>query len=371
LEAELFIRTEKCENAIEMLQSLNLRFPKNREYLVLLATAYYSARKYHRTIHICSTLMKAGFNDPKIKKLFEVAKKNEKAEALEKMRESKPFKWCLAIAFPWFLEGELQANSTDKTLRENLVQETLVDDRTGLYNDRAARHQIPALAARRKNQFLLAMGDIDFFKSFNDVHYNHQVGNAVLKALAKAGQKIFTKDHIWRYGGEEIIWVHDGSEQEAVEKAEEFRRYVEEHVSADANEIIRSEEIKHYADGWDHKKDELFVIRYPVTLSQAVVLWGEDGNSLENLLTAADDGLYNAKEAGRNAIVYRNILRNKGEKPIKYTPELLEVLHEYSVKKGTPNWWAYLPTISPKVREEVLEYARNTLKNKEVMLPQK
>jgi hypothetical protein len=69
--------------------------------------------------------------------------------------------------------------------------------------------------------------------------------------------------------------------------------------------------------------------------------------------------------------VYRNILGNKGEKPIKYTPELLEVLHEYSVKKGTPNWWAYLPTISPKVREEVLEYARNTLKNKEVMLPPK
>ncbi len=371
LEAELFIYTEKCENAIEMLQSLNLRFPKNREYLILLATAYYSSKKYHRTIHICSTLMQAGFNDPKVKGLFEIAKKQEKTEALEKLKETKPFKWCLALTFPWLLEGELRTNSADKTLQENLVQETLIDDRTGLYNDRAARHQIPALAARRKKQFFLTMADIDFFKSFNDVHYNHQVGNAVLKALAKAGQKIFTKDRIWRYGGEEIIWVHDGSEQEAVEKAEEFRKYVEEHVAEDANEIIKREDIKHYADGWDHKKDEVFVVHYPVTLSQAIVLWGEDGNSLESLLTAADDGLYNAKEAGRNAIVYRSILRNKGEKPIKYTPELLEVLHEYSIKKGAPNWWSYLSNLSQVAREEVLEYARNTLTNKEVMQSRK
>ena len=128
------------------------------------------------------------------------------------------------------------------------------------------------------------MADIDFFKSFNDVHYNHQVGNAVLKALAKAGQQIFTKNRIWRYGGEEIVWVFDGTEEEVVEKADQFRKHCEEKVVEEANEIIKKEDIRHFTDGFDHKKDDLFIIHYPVTISQAVVEWGEDGTNLENII---------------------------------------------------------------------------------------
>ena len=189
-----------------------------------------------------------------------------------------------------------------------------MDHRTGLLNDRAAVQQIPALAARRKNHFYVAMADIDFFKSFNDVHYNHQVGNAVLKALAKAGQQIFTKNRIWRYGGEEIVWVLDGTEAEAVEKAEQFRKQCEEKVVGEANEIIQKEDIRHFTDGLDHKKDDLFLIHYPVTISQAVVEWGEDGTNLEGILTAADHGLYTAKEGGRNTVVFRGALRGVGLK---------------------------------------------------------
>src|SRR5258708_22386676 len=113
-------------------------------------------------------------------------------------------------------------------------------------------------------------------------------------------------------------------------------------------------------------KDEVFVIHYPVTISQAIVLWGEDGNSLESLITAADHGLYSAKEAGRNAVVYRSIFKGKGNKPIKYTPEMLEILHGHAIKNGSTNWWAYLPKLSEKVREEALEYARNTMSDKGV-----
>jgi GGDEF domain-containing protein len=210
------------------------------------------------------------------------------------------------------------------------------------------------------------MADIDFFKSFNDVHYNHQVGNAVLKALAKAGQKIFTKNNIWRYGGEEIVWALDSSEEEAIEKAEQFRKYCEESVVEEANEIIKKEGIKHFADGLDHKKDETFYIYYPVTISQAIVQWGEDGTNLESVLTAADKGLYTAKESGRNAVVYRGTLKSSGKRPIKYTPEMLGILHDQSIKKGSPHWWAQMKGLSDKSQEEALEYARNTLSNKEV-----
>lgn len=298
--------------------------------------------------------------DPRIGELLKAAKKLEKARALVKLRKTRPGKWLLARLFPFILD--MAAHSEEKTIKENLVREALVDHRTGLLNDRAIRNQIPAHAARKKAKFFLCLADIDYFKSFNDVHYNHQVGNAVLKAIARAGQAIFSKELIFRYGGEELVWVLEGDEKLALEKGEQFRRFVEEKVVFEANEIIKAEGIRHFADGLDHKKDEFFVIRYPVTISQAIVEWGEEGLSLEALLTAADDGLYAAKGAGRNAIVLKGSLKSQGKKPVKYTKELIEVLHRYSTQRGAKNWWEYSAGLDEKAREEVLEYARNTEK---------
>ena len=366
LDAELCLYTGKFETAIEKFESLSQRHPKNYGYLTLLALSHCANGQYHRTITLCTTLMQAGVSDPKVTKLYELAKKKKRAEALGKLKKVKPLKWIFAQLFDPFLEKEMRAESQNQTTQENLVQETLVDHRTGLLNDRAAVQQIPALAARRKNQFFVAMADIDFFKSFNDVHYNHQVGNAVLKALARAGQQIFTKNRIWRYGGEEIVWVYDGTEAEVVEKADEFRRHCEERVVGEANEIIKKEDIRHFTEGIDHDKNDLFIIHYPVTISQAVVEWGKDGTNLEKILTAADHGLYEAKESGRNTVFYRGEPRSVGIKPIKYTPELLEILHKDSKKKGVLNWWKYFETANEKSRAEALEFARNTLGDKEV-----
>jgi diguanylate cyclase (GGDEF)-like protein len=365
LEAELALYTGKVETAIEKFESLSQRYPKNYGYLTLLALSHCANGQYHRTITLCTTLIQAGVQDAKVMRLYELAKKKKRAEALGKLKKVKPLKWIFAQLFDPFLEKEMRAESQNQTTQENLVQETLVDHRTGLFNDRAAVQQIPALAARRKNQFFVAMADIDFFKSFNDVHYNHQVGNAVLKALAKAGQRIFTKGRIWRYGGEEIVWVYDGTEVEAVEKAEEFRKHCEEKVAEEANEIIKKEDIRHFIDGLDHKKDEIFIIRYPVTISQAVVEWGKDGTNLENILTAADNGLYAAKDNGRNTVVFRGEAKCVGLRPIKYTPELLEVLHVNAKKKGASNWWGFYETANAKSRAEALEVARNILSEKE------
>ncbi len=360
LQAELFTLTGRAETAVEMLQSLNMRFPKEPEYLVLLASAYFSLGKFHWTVHVCSVLRDAGMKDPRIKALLEKAQKLEKRATLGKLRKTKPGKWLLAQMFPFILDTA--ADCQDKTTKENLVKQTVMDDLTGLLNFRAARNQIPAYAAKKKAKIYLCMADIDYFKSFNDVHSNHQVGNAVLRTLAKAGQGIFSKERIWRYGGEEVIWILDGDEKEALEKAGEFRKYVEEKVVAEANEIIKAENIRHFTDGTGHKKDDLYVIHYPVTISQAIVEWGEDGVNLETLVTAADDGLYGAKATGRNAIVFRGIVHFQGKKPVHYTKELLEVLHQYAAPKGAKDWWEYSAGLSEKAREEVLEYARNTEK---------
>lgn len=366
LEAELCLYTGKFEEAMEKFESLSQRYPKNYNYLTLLALSHYAGKRYHRTITLCTTIMQAGVNDPKVTRLYEMAKKKKRVEALGKLRKVKPLKWVFAQLFDPFLEKEMRVESEHQTTHEDLVQETLVDHRTGLLNDRAAVQQIPALAAKRKNHFYLSMADIDFFKSFNDVHYNHQVGNAVLKALAKAGQEIFTKARIWRYGGEEIVWVLDGTETEAVQKADEFRKVCQEKVVEEANRIIEKEDIRHFSEGPDHKKDDLFIIHYPVTISQAIVEWGEDGTNLEAILTAADNGLYAAKDNGRNTVVFRGFPRSIGLKPVKYTPQMLSVLHEYAARKGSADWWQFETANPGTAREQALEYARNTLKDEEV-----
>jgi hypothetical protein len=95
------------------------------------------------------------------------------------------------------------------------------------------------------------------------------------------------------------------------------------------------------------------------------VEWGEDGTNLAAILTAADQGLYAAKENGRNTVVFKGVFNSSGKRPVKYTPEMLGILHEQSIKKGLPNWWAYMKGLSDKSREEALEYARNTLSNRE------
>ena len=82
----------------------------------------------------------------------------------------------------------------------------------------------------------------------------------------------------------------------------------------EANEIIKKEDIRHVADGFDHKKDDVFYIHYPVTISQAIVEWGEDGTNLESVLTAADNGLYAAKDHGRNTVVFRGTPKSSGPK---------------------------------------------------------
>ena len=366
LEAELSLHTGKFETAVEKFESLSLRYPKNYNYLTLLALSHYASKRYHRTITLCTTLMQAGVNDPKVARLYEMAKRKKRAEALGKLKRVKPLKWVFAQLFDPFLEKEMRAESEHQAIREDLVQETLVDHRTGLLNDRAAVQQIPALAAKRKGRFFLAMADIDFFKSFNDVHYNHQVGNAVLKALAKAGQEIFSKSRIWRYGGEEIVWVLDGTEAEVIQKAEEFRKVCEEKVFGEANQIIEKEDIRHFADGPDHQKDDLFSIHYSVTISQAIVEWGEDGTNLETILTAADNGLYAAKDSGRNTVVFRGEVKSQGSKPVKYTPKILEILHGYSTSKGKKDWWDFEKANPGMAREQALEFARNTLKDEEV-----
>ena len=132
--------------------------------------------------------------------------------------------------------------------------------------------------ARRANQPLsLIVGDLDRFKSVNDV-YGHAAGDAVLKRVAdsiRGAKRGF--DRAARIGGEEFaILAPDSDEHGGYMLAERIRAAVHEA----------------FADQ-----------RTPLTISFGISTHPLHGQSADGLLTTADQALYAAKRLGRNRSV--------------------------------------------------------------------
>lgn len=141
------------------------------------------------------------------------------------------------------------------------------------------------LRARRENTFLsLILCDIDFFKLYNDT-YGHQQGDDCLKRVAQAMNGVLKRpgDLVARYGGEEFAVVLPNTD---LAGAVRVARLIQQEVS--------SLNIRH----------EKSSVKNSVTLSLGVACTRPAKmDSMDSLLTAADESLYNAKESGRNRIV--------------------------------------------------------------------
>jgi diguanylate cyclase (GGDEF)-like protein len=163
---------------------------------------------------------------------------------------------------------------------EQLVE---IDDLTGVYNRRKMLEILKrekALADRGGDGFAICLFDLDHFKQIND-SFGHLAGDNVLQLLTKEVQKeIRASDSLARYGGEEFVVILSRTNLEgALEYAERIR--------------IRVEKISHPNLG--HKKN--------VTISIGVVGY-TPSESLESLLSKADEALYVAKTNGRNRVEF-------------------------------------------------------------------
>ncbi|MBT9499277.1 diguanylate cyclase [Zoogloea oleivorans] len=141
---------------------------------------------------------------------------------------------------------------------------------------------------RRANRQGKPMGmllcDVDFFKQFND-GYGHQVGDECLKAVARTLQQTLRRpsDLVARYGGEEFaVILPDTDITGALLVAESMRAAVENlritHRFSRANGVVT------------------------ISIGAAAVIPGRGDAGSVRLIKAADDALYQAKQAGRNRI---------------------------------------------------------------------
>jgi diguanylate cyclase (GGDEF)-like protein len=166
--------------------------------------------------------------------------------------------------------------------RRKLFELSVTDELTGLYNIRYFKNVLENECSKDKIEniqpFCLAMIDIDHFKGFNDT-YGHMAGDKVLKETAAALKSpLRYSDVIARYGGEEIIVLMRGNNLKyGLLVAERLRKSVETMLIKDkANE-------------------------YKVTVSIGVACF-RSADNINSLIQRADEGLYRAKESGRNCV---------------------------------------------------------------------
>ena len=167
---------------------------------------------------------------------------------------------------------------------ERLRHMSQTDALTGLENRRHIETRLDEMfehAKRLAEPFSCVMVDLDKFKSVND-EYGHQVGDAVLRQLARIlKNEVREIDHAGRYGGEEFILLLTGTVLDAaVTFAERVRQAIEAHTfTFEGGSLKRTASFG--VAGWPHPK---------IT-------------NCDMLVRAADDALYVAKETGRNRVI--------------------------------------------------------------------
>ncbi|MGL4507392.1 MAG: GGDEF domain-containing protein, partial [Aeromonas sobria] len=168
-------------------------------------------------------------------------------------------------------------------LKEQLHQQSVQDDLTGLYNRRfffEVCEKNLSLNARHHLKSVLMVLDVDQFKCIND-RYGHPLGDRALTHLGKVMQSVLrSEDVLARIGGDEFaIWLPNTRLSAASSMAERL-----------CQQVMQSPLALH--DG-----DELII-----TISAGLVE-NSEGELMESLYARADQMLYQAKQAGRNCVV--------------------------------------------------------------------
>ncbi|WP_254795296.1 GGDEF domain-containing protein [Halomonas sp. QHL1] len=182
--------------------------------------------------------------------------------------------------------------SERKQLEARLAQQALTDPLTGLGNRRFFEDQAAMEMARAQRSgaplSLIAI-DLDHFKHINDT-YGHDVGDKVLQAFANTARaQLRDGDVLCRIGGEEFaVLLPDTSREQAMQVAGRLRQSVEvSRVEVDP-EVMKAESLTY-------------------TASLGVTLVSAKETSLKPAIKRADQGLYAAKEAGRNQVYWRAV----------------------------------------------------------------
>jgi diguanylate cyclase (GGDEF)-like protein len=171
-------------------------------------------------------------------------------------------------------------------LMRQLEEAASTDQKTGLVNATAWTNMATAevrRAARDETQVGVLMVDLDHFKAVNDTH-GHLVGDRVLQAVADALTGCARRyDVVGRWGGEEFVVL-------CPEVTADSLRGIGERIC----ERVRELRVSTSETGED--------VVEGLTVSIGLALYPKFGPELQDVLLAADDALFVAKDSGRDQV---------------------------------------------------------------------
>jgi len=169
------------------------------------------------------------------------------------------------------------------------------DDLTGMPSRRSLNESLHGLG----RYYTVAMLDVDHFKQFNDT-YGHDVGDQVLKMVARKIMDVGGGGKAYRYGGEEFTIIFSRCRvDEALPHLEALRESIAEYRMALRSED-RPKSQKQGKEARGSRAGRGDGAYASVTVSIGVAESGEDLNSAAEVMKAADKALYKAKSRGRN-----------------------------------------------------------------------
>ena len=182
------------------------------------------------------------------------------------------------------IAGRLAVALASAEREEVLYRQAHFDELTGLPNRQLLKDRLEQQlvhARREKQNGAILFLDLDRFKEINDV-FGHSVGDIV---LAQAAERIVSEvrdtDTVARLGGDEFVIVMP-------------------HLTGD--NTLRKTAARVLA-----RLAEPFTVRgtnHFLSASIGIVVFPDDGDSVETLLKNADAAMYRAKEAGRSRFVF-------------------------------------------------------------------
>lgn len=196
---------------------------------------------------------------------------------------------------------QLRAENAERRLTQDalraanaqLRQATLQDGLTGVSNraalDDYLERQLRS-GQRHQQPLTFVLCDIDYFKNYND-HYGHLAGDRTLRDVAQTIHKslLRSEDMVARYGGEEFALVLPDTNLEDAQ-----------HVIERIQRNLANLNIAH--------KTSSTAARLTLSMGAISLLPDESCGILE-LIHTADLGLYEAKAAGRNTVIWQTALR--------------------------------------------------------------
>ena len=217
--------------------------------------------------------------------------KNDIIEGLEAGADdylTKPVDDAELIARLTTAERIISLEASLKQRNKEIALLSITDPLTRVFNRGYLNENLPKAfkrAQRYHSPLSIIITDIDHFKTVNDQH-GHQIGDIVLKTFADRLGGALRKDLDWmaRYGGEEFLIVLPETDLSGAQAAaERFRGLIEAMKTETEQGTIR------------------------ITASFGVAALGDNASlpnlTADNLINAADQSLYQAKNAGRNCTI--------------------------------------------------------------------